>query len=138
MPRTTHTVSNPTFVADPASISRSTGRQVDWENVDDAFVNAETGLKELPAGLRVYEQASGKIVDAAGDSDGTLLGILETNAIEGDRSAALTGYGVIIGGVVFLELLPEALDGSAQTALKAVGTGFAFESYADNRVDLGS
>lgn len=138
MGRTTTTVGTPSFIADPASITRSTGRQVDWENVDAAFLNATTGKIELPAGLRVYEQADGKIVDVDGDDGGTLLGLLETNAIEGDKSAALTGYGVIRGGIVYLELLPETLDGSAQTALKAIGTGFAFEPYNDTRAGGGS
>lgn len=138
MPRTTHAVSTPSFIADPASITRSPGRQVDWDGVDDAFLNADTGKIELPAGLRVYEQASGKLRDVTGNAGGTLYGLLETNAIEDDDSAALTGYGVVRGGIVYLQLLPETLDGTAQDALALIGTGFAFETYADDRTDQGS
>lgn len=137
MPRTTHAVSTPTFIADPASITRSTGRQVDWDGVDDAFLN-EVGKVVLPAGIRVYEQADGTLRDVTGNSGGTLIGLLATNAIEGDPSAAKTGYGVIRGGIVYPELLPETLDGSARTALAAIGTGFAFEQYSDTRAEIGS
>lgn len=137
MPRVTTTVSTPTFVADPASITRSTGRQVDWENVDSSFAGAD-GKKVIPAGHRAYQLASGKVVPAQvpdGENPplGTLVGLFETNAIEDDKSAALSGYGVVRGGIVYLELLPETLDAAAQTELAAVGTGFAFEPYNDSR-----
>lgn len=131
--RTEQSISHPTFIADLASIDRSTGRQIDWTNVSQSFVDATTGRKVLPAGLRVYSTASGKVVDADGVGAVTLLGLLETSAEEGDRTAALSGYGVILGGVVYLELLPEDLDGMDITALEAAGTGFAFENYEDSR-----
>lgn len=131
MPRTKYPVSRADFVADPASVTRSTGRQVDWENVNASFVNSATGKKELPPGLRVKVTAAGKLVDMSGT--GTLFGLIETAAIQDDRSAALTGYGVVRGGIVYVNLLPETLDGAAQTALAEVGTGFAFETYGDDR-----
>lgn len=138
MPRVTTTVSTPTFVADPASIDRSTGRQVDWENVDSSFAGAD-GKKVIPAGYRVYEMEDGKIVpeamvDGEDEPINALIGLIETNAIEDDRSAALSGYGVVVGGVVYTELLPEELEAEDLEELAEVGTGFAFETYSDSRV----
>lgn len=134
MPRTTHTVSTPSFIADPASVTRSTGRQVDFDDVASSFAD-DAGNKVIPAGHRVYLTEDGLITTTAGSGEDTneLFGLIETNAVENDRSAALTGYGVVRGGIVYLELLPETLDGAAQTALAAVGTGFAFEPYNDSR-----
>lgn len=130
--RTTQCVSTPSFIADPASAARSTGRQVDWANVDSSFAGSD-GKKVIPAGHRVYETTEGKIIPKQTAAQEPLLGLIETNAIEGDKSAALSGYGVIIGGVVYTELLPETLDSTAQAELAAVGTGFAFETYSDSR-----
>lgn len=135
--RTSQYVSTPSFIADPASVDRSTGRQIDWDNVPSSFAGAD-GKKVIPAGHRVYETEDGKIVPEPGDDgDGNpvneLIGLIETNAIEGDNSAALSGYGVIVGGVVYTELLPEELEAEDLEALAEVGTGFAFETYSDSR-----
>lgn len=67
--------------------------------------------------------------------------ILETSADEDDPAAALTGFGCLIGGVLFENLLPDATGTPAvlpavyktELARAGVGTGFAFEQYADDR-----
>jgi hypothetical protein len=69
------------------------------------------------------------------------IGLLATDAIENDRSAAQSGYGLIIGGVIYEPLLPEAtgsprtLAAGIKTELQAAGvsTGFVFHVYADDR-----
>ena len=60
--------------------------------------------------------------------------------MEGNRSHALSGYGVIIGGSIYENLLPEAsgdpavIDSTYKTELQTagVGTGFAFFQYSDD------
>lgn len=129
--RTSQYVSTPSFIADPASVDRSTGRQIDWDNVPSSFAGAD-GKKVIPAGHRVYETAEGKILPVTQAED-PVFGLIETNAIQDDKSAALSGYGVIVGGVVYTELLPEELAAEDLEALAEVGTGFAFETYSDSR-----
>lgn len=129
--RTSQYVSTPSFIADPASVDRSTGRQIDWDNVPSSFAGAD-GKKVIPAGHRVYETVEGKILPVTQAED-PVFGLIETNAIQDDKSAALSGYGVIVGGVVYTELLPEELVAEDLEVLAEVGTGFAFETYSDSR-----
>lgn len=138
MPRTTLNVSSPSFIADPGSVARSTGRQFDWTKVTAAFVNAATGKKHVPAGTVIDQiAATGKIVPrpAGDDTAGQVtIGILASDANQDHPAESLSGYGVITGGRVYTELLPTAPDAKALEALKALdGGGFAFESYNDSR-----
>lgn len=107
-----------------------------------------TGKKLIPAGKCMAERAGGKIiprVDQTTTSE-VATGFLETNAIEDEPSAALTGYGVIIGGVLYENLLPDATAGATTGTIAATyknelvgntsnpkSTGLVFEQYADNR-----
>lgn len=113
---------------------------------DVAVVNG-TGAKTLAAGKVIVELTSGKIAprsDRPGSEEAA--GILETNAIENDISAALSGYGVIVGGVIYENLLPDATAGATTGVLPTAyktemmgstsspkSTGFVFEQYLDNR-----
>ncbi len=106
----------------------------------DTAVVPGTGPKMLKAGTAVGDAASttGKLRPRVASSN-VAIGLLATNAIENDRSAAQTGYGVIIGGAVYEALLPDAagsprvLASGIKTELNAAGTGFAFVLYADDR-----
>jgi hypothetical protein len=112
----------------------------------NAAIYPGSGDKLIPAGKAMCELASGKIIPRA-DRPGseTCMGFLETNAIQNSISAALTGYGVIIGGVLFENLLPDATAGATtgtlpdayktelMNATNPRATGFAFEQYQDNR-----
>ena len=211
MGRTTYTNSTPAFVADPGSMTRNGGRQIDWRYVSDAYrsgaktvqlngaaaanatsitvdalpialqigqllyfgqsqefarvtayaaagatsVSVEalpqaledndtatvggSGAKRILAGTVVAEMSGGLLVPRA-DRPGseTATGILATDAVEGDRSAALSGYGVYVGGVVYENLLPDSagstLNSTYKTELQTagVGTGFAFLTWADD------
>jgi hypothetical protein len=210
-------LSTPPFIADPHSITRKTGRQIDWDNIDDSYretaaetatialsasaaadattiavdalpvrlpdntlldfggkkfarvngaaeagatsvtvdalataladtdaatfvVRAARGSKVLPAGLVVGETAgAGKLrprVVTSNPADG----ILETSAREDDRSASLSGYGVINGGYLYENLLPDATGGppatlaaQIKTELRSDGRTFSFEAYGDSR-----
>ena len=80
-----------------------------------------------------------------GDATGTIAlgysasGILVSDAVEDDKSASLSGYGVLIGGVLYDNLLPDAtgtpkvLPAAYKTELNAGVTGFVFEQYVDSR-----
>ena len=105
-----------------------------------------TGAKTLPAGKLLVELSNGKVATRAERPGSEVsFGFLETNAIENEPSHALTGYGIIVGGVLFENLLPDAAAGTTGALTDAykqelVGntsnpksTGFVFEQYADNR-----
>lgn len=138
MGRTTSYVSLPGFVADPNSIDKNTGIVIDWTNVDAARENS-AGDKVIEAGTIMAQESGGKWIprlDVSGSEKAG--GILETTAVEGEESAALSGYGCIIGGVIFKNLLAETGETDFDTWIAelndtGVGTGFAWLTYADSR-----
>lgn len=77
----------------------------------------------------------------AEDTDGGTVymkasAILLATALEGDNIAAKSGYGVVLGGVVFKNLLAQSDHSDFDTwlsELKEAGTGFVFEEYSDDR-----
>jgi hypothetical protein len=112
------------------------------ESGDIAYV-AGSGAKTIKSGTVMALLSTKKMVTRA-DRPGseTASGILETTAIEGERSAASTGYSQILGGVIYENELPEATGGppkvinsTFKTELQTagVGTGFAFLQYTDTR-----
>lgn len=141
MAYTTHNVSTAGFIADVSSITRNSGRQIDWANVDVSYADAVTGKKHLPAGTVVGELLSGNgTVSPRVVTTNPATGILETDAYEDDPNAARSGYGVIIGGVIYEALLPDAsgtprvLAAAIKTELDAAETtGFAWMAYSDSR-----
>jgi len=205
--------SMPNFVADPESIDRNTGRQIDWSKVGPAYmagqrytitagataaiaatsitvaalpvalpvgtvldftgagkfatltanaaagataitvealdasvINGNTAVyvvsysqeKVIPAGTVMAELASGLIVPrAARPGAETAMGILwstATSALYEPNSDSLSGYGIIIGGVIYENLLPEVITAyKTELNTAGVGTGFAWQTYADSR-----
>jgi hypothetical protein len=138
MGRTTTYVSLPGFVADSHSIDRNTGIVIDWASVDAARENS-AGDKVIEAGTIMAEKSSGKWIPRADVSGAEVAGgILETTAVEGETAAALSGYGCLIGGVIYKNLLADASETDFETWLAelndtGVGTGFAWATYADSR-----
>jgi hypothetical protein len=69
----------------------------------------------------------------------TAQGIIETDATEGAGVESLSGYGLLVGGVVYDTLLPDAtgtprvVPAAYKVELTAAGCGFKFIPYADNR-----
>lgn len=95
--------------------------------------------KQVLAGTVMDLLSSGKVVPSALATGGvTAYGILETNADEFSRSDAASGYGVIIGGAFYDNLLPEAsgdpavISSTWKTELLARGGAWQFEQYADD------
>lgn len=108
------------------------------ESGDTAVVNG-AGDKYIPAGTAMAGDplTNAALVPTVG-SDATCL--LATGASENGRTDARTGYGVILGGVIYENLLPQAtgspkrLPTAARTALQTagVGTGWSWRQYLDS------
>ncbi len=107
----------------------------------DTATYAGVGDKTVPAGKVMSILSSGKMVPRAQQpgSEGA-DGLLATAASENSKSDALTGYGLIVGGVIFENLLPDAAGGTTisstyKTELQTagIGTGFSWKQYSDSR-----
>lgn len=88
--------------------------------------------KSISAGTVMCQLSSGLIVPRAvrpGSEDA--IGLLETDAAENSRADSLSGYGVIVGGVIYETLLPETIT-SYKTELAAGGSGFVWAVYGDD------
>ena len=127
----------------------------------EAAVNLGTFVVFDPNGLEIGEgkvgtafatQIAFTIADGATDwvagdditvtvteTDGTsCAGLIITDATEASYTDAASGYGIVVGGVVYSNLLPEAPAGgditaAQKAALKGCGTSFLFETYVDTR-----
>lgn len=199
---------SPNFVADPESVDRNTGRQIDWSRIPESYRAGErhiittsaqanaaatsisvtalpvalpvgavldfSGAGELailtapaakgatslavealdaqiesgdtatylvsasqskivPAGTVMCQLSSGKIVPrAARPGSEEAIGLLWSTASENSKNEALTGYGIIVGAVIFENLLPETIT-SYKTELENNGTSWAWQTYSDSR-----
>jgi hypothetical protein len=111
------------------------------EDDDEAYVG-RGGKKRVAAGtVMVIVAATGKMVPrSARPGAETAVGIIETDADEDSKSDSKSGYGLIVGGVVYENLLPDATgspkvlptDYKTEMQTAGVGTGFAFRQYADD------
>ena len=133
--RREYVLSWPGFVADPDSVALDTGRQIDWEDLAASFED------RVPAGTVIVEQSDGTILPRSmgvEEEAATLpaVGILVTSTNRESRSDALSGYGVIRGGVIYSNLLQETDNVGFDDwigELQDNGTGYVFKTYADNR-----
>jgi len=149
---TTSTNALPGFIVDRQSIEQRQGRQVAWDLVSETYIDATTGKKRLKAGTVVSGflpgDFEGKIAeygavdaDQSPDETATALGLLISEANEDDPAEALTGYGILVGGVIFDNLLPDAtgsplsIGSTKKTALSTAGCTFKWEMYVDSRAD---
>lgn len=130
----------PDAVADNSSVDRDTGHTIDWTNVLDTFKDATSGKKTIPPFTVMKLAANGiDLIPAAAAADTGVVGLLATPATQDAPSHALSGYGIIRGGVIYENLLPQAtgtpktLADGYKTSLNAAGTGFSFVQYVDNR-----
>lgn len=132
----------PAFILDRESVDIDQGHTISWADVPAGFINAATGKKSIPAGkaMKYLAGTAGPMIPIAAAADTGLIGLLTATAIEDAENAALTGHGVVLGGVVFENMLPDAaggppavLNATLKTNLNAVGTGFAWRVYQDTR-----
>lgn len=114
------------------------------EDDDEATkVVAGRGAKHIPAGTVMCQLANGKIIPRVLGTGA--IGLLETDAVEADPTrgeyAGMTGFAVIVGGVIYKNLLPDwvTADGEPwatyESELEAAGvaTGWSWQTYADTR-----
>lgn len=104
---------------------------------------AGRGAKFIKAGTVMAKMASKKYVPrAVRPGSETAACLITSNASSGetgDQNVGYTGYGSIIGGSLYENLLPEAVANVISSTYKTelqtagVGTGFAFFQYSDSR-----
>jgi hypothetical protein len=107
---------------------------------DDTAIVAGSGDKFIPAGTRMGGGANwfggGPMWPRSASNPAACL--LATDAIENSRAVPRSGYGVIVGGVIFENLLPGAtgtpkrIASAERTELAAAGTGFTWRQYGDS------
>lgn len=113
------------------------GHEIEDESTATYVSPATRDYKFIPAGTIMAEMSGGLIVprsDIPGSE--TAVGLLATNADQGAEYNAKTGFGLLVGGVFYDNLLPDAEDASLatyKTELAAAGTGFSWRTYADDR-----
>lgn len=98
------------------------------------FVVSQSNDKVIPAGTVMCQiAATGKIVPRLNQPGSEpAIGLLISTATENSKSDALSGYGVIVGGVIYETLLPEVITGY-KTELETNGTSWVWAVYADSR-----
>jgi hypothetical protein len=108
------------------------------EDTAEATYTVATGAsKQIAAGTIMAQLASGKMIPRA-DVTGaeTAIGVLATDAAEGDRFAALTGYGIYSHGSMYEELLPDNGAASFDTWIGEINTAgvgsIVLKTYSDN------
>jgi hypothetical protein len=106
----------------------------------DAAQVSGSGKRTILSGTVMEIQSDGKMIPTQDASGGTAAhGLLIATAVEESRVAALSGHGLVIGGVVYDNLLPEAvgspkvLPSGLKTALAAGSKGFVYRQYQDSR-----
>ena len=92
------------FVADPASIRKSTGAQIAWDQVSTSH-NNDAGKKALPAGTVVSKRRDGKVVPR-GDKPIAISAAADNGS--GLITVTATAHGLTTGDVVVVEGANEA------------------------------
>ena len=145
---TSYQLTRPPWIVDWENTPRDTGAQIDWASVDPDRVD-NAGKKYVPDGTimamiastgKYIPRADVDISPAPGDQLGTetAAGILIGQANEGDRTDALTGYGLLLGGVVYDNLLADHENASFEAwvdELVANGTHFIYRTHVNSIAD---
>lgn len=142
MASTTYLNSRAAWLVDWENSPRDLGHQVYWAGVDPARIDAN-GKKYVPDGSIMVILANGNIVPRAdvalteGDVLGTetAVGLLIGEANEADKTDALTGYGLLRGGLVYENLLPDAEEATLATWLgemAANGSQFIYLTHVNS------
>lgn len=141
MPWTNYTLSAPPFVADRDSLAIDSGHTIDWTNVPAGATYGVAGKRRIPAGTVMGELLSGNgSISPRVVTTNPATCILATDANEDSQSDARSGYGVIVGGLIYENLLPEAtgtparLASAVRTELEGADgvTSFGWKQFTDN------
>jgi hypothetical protein len=92
-------------------------------------------------GTAIVRQTTGGTYAASGTivASRSAVGILETDAVSQGHGDSLSGYSLLVGGVVYDTLLPDAtgtpkvLPAAYTSELAAAGCTFKYATYADSR-----
>ena len=137
--RTDTVVTRPRFLVEEHNAARHPGKQIDWSAFGTDYQDAE-GDVVLKGGTPVaVDDTSGKLIPRDTGAGDTAVGLLATTASEKKASDhdSLSGYGFIIGGVVYEDLLPNPAGADMSTVKTelqdASDYGFEFVGYSDDR-----
>lgn len=105
---------------------------------DDAeAIYSPGGSKVIKSGTVMAELSSGKIIPRkAVTGSETAIGFLVGDAEEDAKQDALSGFGLIIGGVVYEDLLPDRDESGFATwigEIRTAGSQLRLETYSDSR-----
>lgn len=104
---------------------------------DSEATFAADGPKVIKSGTIMAELSTGKIIPRKSVTGAeTAIGFLVGDAEEDAMQDALTGFGLIIGGVVYEDLLPDRDESGFATwitEIKTAGPGLRLETYSDSR-----
>jgi hypothetical protein len=135
-------IGRPQFLKAPGNAAfRTGGRQIDWANTSSAYLDAASGKKIIPAGTAMGTLLGAGLMSPRVVTTNPAVGLLEGDAVEGSLDDSLSGYGLLVGGVVYENLLPDATGGPPAVLASAVKTelqancpmGWQFEVYQDTR-----
>lgn len=102
----------------------------------EAYYSPE-GSKVIKSGTIMAELSGGKIIPRkAVTASETAIGFLVGDAEENAKQDSLSGFGLIIGGVIYEDLLPDRDESGFATwitELKTAGPGLRLETYSDSR-----
>lgn len=121
----------------------SIGEQITISGANLAYANGTVTIASVPDADTFTYAATGANATATGTivASRVAVGLIETNAAQDAREHALTGYSLIVGGVLYETLLPDAtgspkkLPAQYVTELKAAGCTFKLVPYVDSRAD---
>lgn len=141
---TTYSLSRPAWLVDYEYSPRDGGAQIDWASCDPERVDTN-GNQYVLGGTIMARLASGKVIPrvdvdldpAPGDQLGTetAVGLLIGEANTADKTDALTGYGLLLGGVVYENLLPDAEEADLDDWKTELGARFIFETHVNSIAD---
>ena len=132
-----------TVTATQADHGYKTGDMVTIEGAAEARFNGTFSVTRVDADTFTYSIPDGD--STAGNATGTVtsyikaVGFLVATSTQDADQDAKSGVGVVIGGVVYENLLPDAQDngGSLPQGIKddlaATSKGFVYETYEDTR-----
>jgi hypothetical protein len=119
----------------------SAGEYVTISGANESYVNGTFEIASVPDADTFTYATTGADATASGTitMSRRAIGILETDATQNAPAASLSGYGLLVGGVLYETLLPDAtgsplaLPAAYKSELAAAGCTFKYTSYADSR-----
>lgn len=107
------------------------------DNAEAVFAGAGSGSRRVPAGTIMAELSSGKMIPRkAVTASETATEILISDADEGEKAHAITGYGTFLGVTAYEDLLPDRAESGFATWIGEIRTNGGWvrlQAYSDSR-----